>query len=233
MSGLSRRESAVGTLGQSIGRLGPLIRSMRPTWHMAVLADLDPPFVARHGIAGIVWDIDGTLTAYHDTKVHPEPSPAFTALRTIADLRHVILSNADERRCKELALMFPDIPVVRQYQLGNRLIPRHLLADTDSWNAVEREEYRALGAIAIRKPSGSLLLEAIAAMGIEPSGAVMVGDQYLTDVAGANLAGVRSIKVPTLARDTYPRMIRFSQWLETTIFAVVHRGRTVPTSAAG
>ena len=119
--------------------------------------------------------------------------------------------------------MFPDVRVVRQYQLGDRLVPRHLMADTDSWSVDERKQYLAEGAIAIRKPSGSLLLEAVAAMGIEPSGAIMVGDQYLTDVVGANLAVVRSIKLPTLARDTYPRMIRFSQWLEQVIYRLAHR----------
>ena len=52
--------------------------------------------------------------------------------------------------------------------------------------------------------------------------AVMIGDQYLTDVAGANLGGVRSIKVPTLAGETFRPAVRFSQALERGLYAVLH-----------
>jgi predicted HAD superfamily phosphohydrolase YqeG len=39
----------------------------------------------------------------------------------------------------------------------------------------------------------------------------LVGDQYLTDVATANLAGIRSIKVPTLGRASFPPSVRLLQ----------------------
>ncbi len=55
---------------------------------------------------------------------------------------------------------------------------------------------------------------------------LMVGDQYLTDVASANLAGIRSAKVRTFRRDTFPRSLRFSQALEVTLYRVMH-GRPV------
>jgi len=52
----------------------------------------------------------------------------------------------------------------------------------------------------------------------------MVGDQYLTDVAGANLGGVRSIKLPTLAPGTFRRSVRLGQVVEILLYALVHGG---------
>ena len=46
------------------------------------------------------------------------------------------------------------------------------------------------------------------------TGVVMVGDQYTTDIAGANLAGIRSIKVATIARHSFPFPVRLLQTME-------------------
>jgi hypothetical protein len=43
-------------------------------------------------------------------------------------------------------------------------------------------------------------------------------------VAGANLGGVRSIKVPTLARETFRPAVRLSQVLERGLYALLHGG---------
>jgi predicted HAD superfamily phosphohydrolase YqeG len=42
----------------------------------------------------------------------------------------------------------------------------------------------------------------------------MVGDQYWTDVAGANMAGVRSIRVPPVEPGTFPTTLRVLQSVE-------------------
>jgi len=52
----------------------------------------------------------------------------------------------------------------------------------------------------------------------------MVGDLYLTDVAGANLGGICSIKLPTLAPGTFRRSVRLGQVVETFVYALVHGG---------
>jgi predicted HAD superfamily phosphohydrolase YqeG len=49
-----------------------------------------------------------------------------------------------------------------------------------------------------------------------------VGDQYFTDVAGANLAGVRSIKLPTLAKETFRIPVRISHALERAVYAILY-----------
>ena len=51
-----------------------------------------------------------------------------------------------------------------------------------------------------------------------PAAALMVGDQYFTDIASANLAGVRSVKVPTLHRASFPAPVRWSQRLEAVLY---------------
>jgi HAD superfamily phosphatase (TIGR01668 family) len=224
-------ESPLATLRQSIGRMPLLVRSMAPTWSLEHLGQLDPAFIARHGIAGLIWDIDGTLTAYHATRLLPSAEAPFAALRALPGLRHAILSNAPEWRFRELAAMFPDIPVLRGYRVAGRVIGRRLLGTADSLTAGELDHHLASGAMTLRKPHAELVRLAIAELGCAAELVAMVGDQYLTDVAGANLAGVRSIKLPNPAPGSFPWSIRFTQQLERLLFRL--RPRAEPTSSPG
>ena len=52
-----------------------------------------------------------------------------------------------------------------------------------------------------------------------------MGDQYLTDVAGANLAGIGSIKVRTVRPETFPIAIRWLQRVERAVFRTAARTR--------
>ncbi|MCL4864788.1 MAG: HAD hydrolase-like protein [Gemmatimonadales bacterium] len=230
MSAARRGDTPLATLRQSLGRMPLLLRNMEPTWFLDGLARITPDFVAREGITGILWDIDGTLTAYHRTTLLPEAVAPFEALRGVPGLAHAILSNAPEWRFRELAGMFPDLPVFRGYRLGDEVLLRRLQAGQDSWTADELEDRLAAGAVTLRKPSAELVRLAIGALGCPPAAAVMVGDQFLTDVAGANLAGIRSIKLPNPARSTFPWSIRFTQALESLLYRV--RPRAVPTSSS-
>ncbi len=218
MTRLAARESPLGTFTQSLGRLPTLLRSMDPTWSLHSLAQLDAAFVAHHRITGFIWDIDGTLTAYHYRELLPEAVGPFGALRRIAGLGHVILSNAPEWRVRELAGMFPQLAVIRGYDQGGEVLSRRLLGDDDSWTAEELAARLAAGAVPLRKPSAELVRLAIAELGVDPSGVVMVGDQHFTDIAGANLAGIRSIKLRNPAASTFPRSIRVMQWIEAMLF---------------
>jgi len=195
---------------------------MKPTWFLDSVAGLDPAFVERHGITGLIWDIDGTLTAYHRTELLPEAAAPFAALRAVPGLRHAILSNAPEWRFRELGTMFPEFPVIRGYLMDGAILGRRLLGGTDTWTAAELEARRAAGAVPLRKPSPDLVRLAVAELGQPASGVVMVGDQHLTDVAGASLAGVRSIKLPNPARATFPLSIRMSQRLEAALYRLRH-----------
>ncbi|MDZ4674400.1 MAG: HAD hydrolase-like protein [Gemmatimonadota bacterium] len=223
MSRLAGRDSPLGTVAQSLGQWPLLLRSMTPTWTLESVARIDPPFVDDHGITAFIWDIDGTLTAYHRTELLPEAAACLEALRQRPHLRHVILSNAPEWRFTELGALFPDMPVMRGYQVGPRVLMRRIAGGVDSWTAEDLAARLAEGAVVLRKPNADLVRLAVAELGGSPAGVVMVGDQHLTDVAGANLAGIRSIKLPNPARSTFPLSIRFTQRLEAMLYRLVPR----------
>ncbi len=218
MTGFAARESPLGTFTQSLGRLPTLLRSMDPTWSLRSLAELDPEFVARHHITGFIWDVDGTLTAYHSRELLPAVAAPFAALRAISGVRHAILSNAPEWRIRELALMFPELPVIRGYALNGEILSRRLLGSDDSWTTDELASRLSAGAVPLRKPNAELVHVAVAEIGGDPGGAVMVGDQHFTDIAGANLAGIRSIKLFNPSPASFPLSIRIMQRVEALAF---------------
>jgi predicted HAD superfamily phosphohydrolase YqeG len=226
MSRIRAGDSSLSTLVQSVGRLPLLLRHMEPTWTFASLAELDAGFLRQHGITGLIWDVDGTLTAYHDTTLLEAAAGPFEALLADETLRHVILSNAPEWRFRELSRIFPAIPVLRGYLLAGEVHVRRLLGGADSWAPGELESRMAAGAVVLRKPDPRLVELAVAELGGDPGRVVMVGDQHLTDVAGASLAGVRSVKLRNPARRSFPMAIRFTQRLEALAYRVVGRGRT-------
>lgn len=223
MTRLAAHESPLGTLAQSLAQARLLLRSMEPTWFLDSLRRLDATFVARHGIRGLIWDIDGTLTGYHHTELHPEVADSFAALLTLAELRHAILSNAPEWRTRELARMFPTIPVIRGYALDGDVIGRRLQGETEVWMPAPPRKEWADRAIPLRKPNAALVRLAIEELACQPAATVMIGDQHLTDIAGANLAGVRSIKVRNPARGTFPLAIRISQRAEAVLYRLSRR----------
>jgi predicted HAD superfamily phosphohydrolase YqeG len=223
MSRLASGDSAFATLVQSAPHLVKLVAQMRPTWELSALSVLDPAFLRREQIRGLVWDVDGTLTGDRRTELAPEAEAPFRALLSAPDLRHVILSNAGESRFRELGELFPTIPILRAYQLGGAVLHRKLEGRTDTWTAEEVAARLKEGARVIRKPSVVLMEYAVGQLGCGRDAIVMVGDQYLTDVAGANLGGVRSVKLPTIAPESFRRSVRMSQRLETLAYRVFHR----------
>ncbi len=222
---LATGASALTTFVQVAPRLASLVGKMRPTWRVGALAEVTPGFLREHGIRGLIWDVDGTLTGDRRRELIPACVAPFAALRDDPDLRHVILSNASEERFVQLAGMFPTIPILRGYALRGELLFRKIANGTDCWTADELAARLADGAHVVRKPSAELVDLAVRELACAKDEVAMIGDQYLTDVAGANLGGVRSIKLPTLAPETFRRSVRFGQLLENVIFAVAHGGR--------
>ena len=201
---------------------------MRPTWHLASLSDLDASFLRANGIRGLIWDVDGTLTGDRQPALDPRAEAAFRGLLQ-SGLRHVVLSNAGEERFVELGSMFPEMPILRAYMHDGMVIHRRLEGIDDSWTTDELIWRLADGARVIRKPNRILVEYALKELALPANEVVMVGDQYMTDVAGANMGGVRSIKVPTLARESFRTSVRISQRLEQTIYALLY-GRAEVTS---
>ena len=58
---------------------------------------------------------------------------------------------------------------------------------------------------------------------VAPVNALMVGDQYLTDIAPANMLGVRTAKVRTVEPRSFPVMVRVLQLAERVIYGLFSR----------
>jgi predicted HAD superfamily phosphohydrolase YqeG len=217
VTSLARRQSPLGTLAQSLPRLRAILGNMRPTWHMPDARAITPAFLAAQAIDTIVWDVDGTLTHFHDTHLAQD----FAVMRA-PGVDHAILSNADERRFQELGSIFPTIPICKGYRIDGVLMVRALLGGRDSFPQVLRDRIGADGVVPLRKPDGALLAAVIAHLGRDPGRTVMVGDQYFTDIAGANLAGVRSIKLRAIGWTELPPGIRFGQRVEQLCYRLLH-----------
>lgn len=188
---------------------------MGPTYRLPDISTLCDDWLVAQGIEAVVWDVDGTLMEYHAGDVAAEFRTEIRRLFRSPTTRHAILSNCGEERFLELGTMFPEVPVVRGYRVGTGFEARHLLAGRDTHSAARLKALLEQGATQVRKPDGRLILEAMRILGIsDPQRVLMVGDQLLTDVASANLAGVRGAKVRTYRRDTFPLPLRVGQLTE-------------------
>ena len=221
-SALATGASPFATFVQTIPKLPAVLRRMRPTWHLASLDAVNDAFLRQHGITGLIWDVDGTLTGDRQPELASVAAAAFRALLAVTGLRHVVLSNAGEERFRQLGGMFPAVPILRAYALGDQVLYRRLVGNQDTWTSGDLDRQLAAGARVIRKPNTLLVDYAVRELGCDKDAAVMIGDQYMTDIAGANFAGVRSIKLPTLAQESFRPSVRFSQRLELAIYAVLH-----------
>ncbi len=207
-----------------VPRLASVLKRMRPTWHLERLAQVNGEFLAANGFRGIIWDVDGTLTGDRQDRLHPDAAAAFQALQATPGLGHVVLSNAGEERFAQLGAMFPGLTILRAYTKGDATLYRRRRGQQDTWSNEELERQLADGAQVIRKPSRVLTEYAVQALELPREQVVMVGDQYLTDIAGANLGGVRSVKLPTLAPESFRTSVRFSHVLEKSLYTILYGG---------
>jgi len=222
---LATGASAFTTFVQVVPRLATLVGKMRPTWRVRTLAEVTPAFLHANGVHALIWDVDGTLCGDRRRDLLPESAGPFRALLADEGLRHVILSNASEERFLQLGEMFPTLPILRGYALRGELLFRKIARGTDCWTREELAARLTEGAHVVRKPSAELVELALRELACGKDEAAMIGDQYLTDVAGANLGGIRSIKLPTLAPETFRRTVRLGQIAENVVYAFAHGGR--------
>jgi len=212
----------LATLRQSIPRIGKLLLQLEPTYHLDSVAQVDAAFIEQHGIRVVLWDVDGTLMGYHATDV----DPIFAHVRVMfrdGPGQHAILSNCDETRFLALGEIFPEVPLIRGYVSGDGTVLRYRLGTTDTHSTADVARILSSGGKQIRKPSAALVHYGMRLLDEnDPQTVLMVGDQYLTDVASANLAGVQSVKVRTFRRDTFPRSIRTSQRIELMLYRLLY-----------
>lgn len=222
------RPDWLATVTRVLARLPRLVRALRPTFELPDVRHVDLAFLRRHGIRGVVWDVDGTLMGYHAAAVDPALRPHLDALLGADGLRHAIVSNCDEARFTALAHILPAAVVVRVYASPAGSIARHVVGGVDTHAAAHPP-----AGTAVRKPSAALIEAAAAALGGIPMDALLVvGDQYFTDVASANLAGARSVKVRTYRPESFPAAVRVGQRLETLVARLSGRARPAASRPA-
>lgn len=206
------------TIWQSFPSLLELSGHLEPTFRVDSVAGLDAAFVRSRGVEGIIWDVDGTLAPPRAGAVASALQPAFETLLRCEKLRHVILSNCTEDRYLQLGRIFPSMPVLRLYEGPEGVLGRRLLGGTDSWLENGQRPVPGSALRQIRKPDSRLIEFALRELGCSREGALMIGDQYYTDIAGANMSGVRSLKVETLGRRSFSRPVRLLQGFEKTMY---------------
>ncbi len=210
----------LATLRQSLPRLRKLLAELEPTFRFETVAEVDAVFIREKGIRGVFWDVDGTLMSYHANDVD-DRFPHIRALFRDGPARHAILSNCDEARYEELGRMFPEVPIIRGYSTPDGSVFRHRLAGNDTHTAQQVHRILSADGVQIRKPNGELIQYGMSVLEInDPQTILMVGDQYLTDIASANLAGTKSVKVATFRPETFPMSIRASQGVERLLYAL-------------
>ena len=220
------------TTRRLLPRLAGLSREIRPTFHLDTVNGLSAGRLRDLGVEVVLWDVDGTLMAHHAGRVDPALAPGFEDLLRAPGLRHAIVSNCQEARFAELGEIFPAVPVILGYETGAGAAFRVRRGPAESWRgpgATAMEGSSAGDPVSgdlrpLRKPSRRLVQAALDVLDVadRPSAALMVGDQYFTDIASANLAGVRSAKVPTLHRASFPAPVRWSQRLEAVLYRLKH-----------
>jgi len=203
------------TVRRGLLELPDIRRHSRPTFALPSVLAIDRRWLKQHGIRGVIWDVDGTLTGYHEEEIPPASAGHLYDLFADRSLTHAVLSNCDERRFAALGKLFAGVLVARAYATSEGTVIRHLFQGRDSHSPEGLRALLAAGGRAIRKPSPVPVKSAIELMhGTRPSEVVMVGDQYFTDVAAASRAGIRSVKVPTCRPRTFPLPLRLAQRIE-------------------
>ena len=214
----------ITTTRQALPEFFRLARRLRPTFRMRDIREITHAFVRENHINALIWDVDGTLMPHHHKGVAPSLQPAMDQILELAEVRHTILSNCGEERLLELGQLFPDIPVVKVYDTESGTVCRTLVEGRENWMGESGPVEPPLNRQPIKKPSARLVECAMRVIGREdPSGVVMVGDQYFTDIAGANLAGIRSIKVDTFDPPSFPFAVRSFQRFESLFYRLFYR----------
>jgi predicted HAD superfamily phosphohydrolase YqeG len=100
------------------------------------------------------------------------------------------------------------------------VVRRSLFQGQDLWSDPAAQAFHPHQVQRISKPSDTLLRAVMEELGItDPRTLMMIGDQYFTDVAGANLCGASSVKVSTWRRDSFPLALRLFQWAERVVYS--------------
>jgi predicted HAD superfamily phosphohydrolase YqeG len=222
----------ITTTWQALPQFFRLVTRLKPTFHLPDVTALDRGFIEEHQVTALLWDVDGTLMPHHHMGVAAEFQATLKGLE--GQVPQAILSNCGETRFVELGKIFPELPVLKAYRTeAGAIVLRSLQQGVERWTRGSGKESasvdRPSGQLRpLKKPSAELIEFALDRLGGIPRDRVlMIGDQYFTDIAGANLAGIRSVKVPTFGSRSFPFPIRTFQLIERGIYRLMNGKKQV------
>ena len=82
------------------------------------------------------------------------------------------------------------------------------------------------------KPSRKMFFEALKRFNCPPENAIMIEDQLMTDILGANRSGIEAIWLQPLGQKEFSGT-RVNRWLERRIVSVLYNAMSLPADAAG
>jgi len=226
------RDDWLSTLWQTAPRFLQLAGKLEPTVHVDDVTALDDRFLDEYAVSALLWDVDGTLMSHHGAGVPPRFEAVLVRLRN--RIPQAVLSTCGEERFHQLATIFDGIPVFKGYRRDDATrVFRCRRGTVEHWidggSGARSIAVQPAGRLSpVRKPDAGLIDAAVQELRAEPrSGVFMVGDQYFTDIAGANLAGVRSVKVKTVAPESFPIAVRCLHRFERIIYRVLRTAAPV------
>ena len=162
--------------------------NLDPDMRVERIQDIDLPLLWSQGIRGLIFDLDNTITPWHQYAANDEIIRWFEQVRQYG-FQACILSNSGEAKTAQISEWL-DVPVL-----------------SDS-----------------RKPRAYGFRRAGRLLQLPPRHLAMIGDQIFTDIWGANNAGIESILVEPIDKNTDIPRIRIKRWLEKPILCLYKKG---------
>ncbi|NTV23499.1 MAG: HAD hydrolase-like protein [Nanoarchaeota archaeon] len=160
-----------------------------PTINIKDITELDPDLLESLGVRTIGYDADNTLFFHHAFNIEGEVGKAFLAL----------------------ARRFSTCIISNNNSPGGR---RRLVDYFEEYSRVHGLDDVYVVRTQIKKPSASPFIEGLQHFGTVPRRAAMIGDNRLTDIVGANMLGMTSVKVQPLSPGSEPSIFGIARILE-------------------
>lgn len=106
---------------------------LRPDYYIPHITGVTTGFLNRHGVRGLILDVDNTLTTHDDPTPHPEIAAWLDGMRQ-AGVGMMIVSNNTEERVRPFAEIL-GLPYVAD---GKNRVPTGCVGQPNSWDGLRR-----------------------------------------------------------------------------------------------
>ncbi len=146
------------------------LRQYQPTWRADKLSDIPATLLLGDDIRGILLDLDNTVVPWKSNRIPEENRAWITEMVQVYEMSVCLISNNLPHRPRKIAQDLQVDYIACSLWRGQ-------------W-----------------KPSPYGFRQALDYMSLPPNQVVMIGDQLLTDIRGANRCGIKTILVNPLSQ---------------------------------